>query len=173
MQIYCWDWCQTTITPLHVSVDTDRSSYALGSQSKNQNISYLVIPRPIAMKIWSYLIFNGRDQNAKLRASSLQPDRRKMLVSVLMDFILIAALCSKQWDAFTNFVPVKWYVHLSLKEISNAAVERECAMHSDEVIYKRNGSMSLKMSVNSRDYTRQAFLSKNISQKNFLTDVEL
>ena len=38
-----------------------------------------------------------------------------MIASVLLGFVLIAILCSKQWAVFTTFDPVKSSAHLSLK----------------------------------------------------------
>ena len=72
-----------------------------------------------ALKIRSCFIFNVQDLFVKLRASTLQADRRKLTASVLMSLVLIAILCLKQWVAFTTFVPVKSSAHLSLKMISN------------------------------------------------------
>ena len=57
--------------------------------------------RPVALKIWSCLKFNEQDLIVKLGASTLQADRRKMIASVLMGFVLIATLFLKPWVAFT------------------------------------------------------------------------
>ena len=46
----------------------------------------------VALKIWSCLNFNVQDLIVKLRASSLQVDRRKPFASVLMGFLLFAIL---------------------------------------------------------------------------------
>ena len=75
--------------------------------------------RLVALKIWSCLIFNVQDQIVKLRASTLEADRRRLTASVLMGFVILTILCLKQWVAFTTFVPVKSSAHLSLKKISN------------------------------------------------------
>ena len=91
--------------------------------------SHLDKTKPVALKIWSCLIFNEQDLIVKLRASTLQADRRKLIASVLMGFVLIATLCLKQWDAFNTFVPVKSCAHLSLKKISNEAVGEENSMN--------------------------------------------
>ena len=72
--------------------------------------------RPAALKIWSCPISNEQDQNVKLKASLQQADRRKLTVSVLMGFVLIATLCLKPWLAFTTSVPVKSCVLLSHEE---------------------------------------------------------
>ena len=85
--------------------------------------------RPVALKIWSCLIFNVQDLIVNMRASTLQADRRKLIASVLMCFVLIAILCLKQWVASTTFVPVKSFAHLSLKKISNLAVGKENSMN--------------------------------------------
>ena len=91
--------------------------------------SYLDKTKPLALKLWSCLIFNDQDLIVKLRASTLQADRRKLIASVVMGFVLIATLCLKQWDAFTTFVPVKSCAHLSLTKISNEAVGEENSMN--------------------------------------------
>ena len=86
--------------------------------------SHLDKTRPVVLKIWSSLIFNVQDLIVKLRASTLQADRRKLTASVLMGFDFIAILCLKQWVGFVTFVPVKSSAHLSLKKISNVAVKK-------------------------------------------------
>ena len=87
--------------------------------------SHLDKTRPVALKIWSYLIFNEQDLIVKLRASTLQADRKKLTALVLMGFVLIAILCLKQWVAFITFVTVKSSAHLSLKKISKVAVGKK------------------------------------------------
>ena len=87
--------------------------------------SHLDKTRPVALKIWSCLIFNVQDLIVKLRASTLQADKTKLTASVLMGFVLIAILCLKQWVALITFVPVKSTAHLSLKKISNVAEIKE------------------------------------------------
>ena len=84
--------------------------------------SHLDKTRPVALKIWSCLIFNVQDLIVKLRASRLQAEKRKMIASVLIGFVLIAILCLEQSVAFITFVPVKSCVHLSLKKLPNVAV---------------------------------------------------
>ena len=91
--------------------------------------SHLDKTRPIALKIWSCLIFNVQDLIVKLRASTLQADRTKLIASVLMGFVLIAILCLKQWVAFATFVPVKSCDYLSLKKMSNVAIGEENSMN--------------------------------------------
>ena len=63
--------------------------------------SHLDKTSPVALKERSSLIFNVQDVIVKLRASTLQADRRKLIASVLMGFVLIAILYLKQWVAFT------------------------------------------------------------------------
>ena len=65
--------------------------------------------RPSASKIRSCPIFNEQDRNVILKASALQAGRRELTVLELMDFVPIAIVCSEQWAAFVNFVPVKKY----------------------------------------------------------------
>ena len=57
--------------------------------------SHLDKTRPVALKTWSLVMFNVQDRIVKLRASTLQADRRKLIASVLMGFVLIAILCLK------------------------------------------------------------------------------
>ena len=68
--------------------------------------SHLDKTRPAALRIWSCPISNEQDQNVKFKAHIKQADRRKLTVSVLMGFLLIATLCLKQWFAFTTSDPV-------------------------------------------------------------------
>ena len=91
--------------------------------------SHFAKTRPVALKLWSCLIFNEQDVIVKMRASTLQADRRKLTASVLMSFVLIAILCLKQCVAFMIFVPVKSCIHLSLKKTSNVAVGNENSMN--------------------------------------------
>ena len=91
--------------------------------------SHLDETRPVVLKIWSCLIFNEQDLIAKLRASPLQANRRKVTVSELMGFVLIVIRCLRQWVTFTTFVPVKSSTHLSLKKISNVAVGKGNSMN--------------------------------------------
>ena len=91
--------------------------------------SHLDKTRPVSLKIWSCLIFNVHDLIVKLRASTLQADRRKLIASRLVGFALIATLCLKQRVAFTTFVPVRRCAHLSLKKMSNEAVGEENSMN--------------------------------------------
>ena len=122
--------------------------------------SHLDKTRPVALKKWSCLIFNVQDLIAKLRASTLQADRRKLIALVLMGFVLIAILCLKQWVAFTTFVPVKSCAHLSTKKMSNVAVGKKNSMNWGEAIYRRKFSLSLKCgNVSGGDFTRQPLTS--------------
>ena len=67
--------------------------------------------RPVALKIWPCVIFNVHYLIVRFRASTLQADRRKVIASVLMGFVLIAILCLKQWVAYIVFVHVKSCTH--------------------------------------------------------------
>ena len=130
--------------------------------------------RPVALKIWSCLIFNVQDLIVKLRASTLQADRKKFSPPVLMGFVLIAKLCLKQWVAFTTSVPVKSCILLSLKRIFNVEPRRESSMHWDDTIYKRKATRVWKCeSTNGGDCTKQPILLTNISENTFLTGVHL
>ena len=129
---------------------------------------------PVALRICSCPIFNKQDPNVKLKASKLQADRRKLIVSLLMNSVGIAALCLRQWVAFTTFVLVKRYAHPSLKKISNVAVRGKNSMHWDDTIYRRKTLINLKCRTkNGGNCTKQPILLSNISQNTFLTSVHL
>ena len=113
-QLYPYSMCQPMPTGLYTRWDIDSET---GRFTLRQNKT-----RSFKNMVTSYF---QRTRFVKLRASTLQADRRKLITSVLMGFVLIATLCLKQWDAFTTFVPVRSCAHLSLKKISNEAVRDE------------------------------------------------
>ena len=136
--------------------------------------SHLNKTRPVALKKWSSPILNVQDLIVKLRASTLQADRWKLIASVLMAFVLVAILCLKQWVAFTTFVPVKSSAHLSLKKISNMAVGKENSKNLDEAIYRRKVSLSLKCgNLSGEDFTIQPLMLTFKSERVFPTDYHL
>ena len=51
--------------------------------------------RPVVLKILSCPVFKEEDRRVKLIASTLQANRRKLTVTALMDFVLIATVFSK------------------------------------------------------------------------------
>ena len=67
----------------------------IGISNQKPVDSHLDRTRPVSLKIWSCLIFNVQDLIVKLRASTLQADRRKLVVSVLMGFVL----CNTAFEA--------------------------------------------------------------------------
>ena len=69
--------------------------------------SHLDKTRPVALKIWSYLIFNEHDLIVRLRASTLQANRTKLTASAFMGFVPIAMPYLKQWVAFIIFFSVE------------------------------------------------------------------
>ena len=93
-QLYPCFMCQPMPTGLYSRWDFDSEASRFTPRQNN----------PVALKIWSCLIFNEQDLIVKMRASTLQADRRKLIVSVLMGFVLIAILCLKPWIAFTTSV---------------------------------------------------------------------
>ena len=117
----------------------------IGIWTQKRVNSHLDKTRPVALKIWSCLIFDEQDLIVKLRAFTLQADRRKLTAWVLMRFVPIAILCLKQWVAFTTFVTVKSSAHLSLKKISNVAVGKENSMKWDEGFVQEKGFTVIKM----------------------------
>ena len=141
---------------------------SVGKSIQNPVDPYLDKTRPVALELWSCLIFNVQDL---MRASTLQADRRKLTASVLMDFVLNATLCLKQWLAFTTFLPVKSSAHLSLKKISNVAVGKENSMIWDEDVYRRKLLLSLKGGNGSDgDFARQPLMLNYVSERFSLTD---
>ena len=112
-QLYPYSMCQPMPTSLYTRWDIDSETGRFTPrQNKTRSFENLVMS-----------CFNVQDLIVKLRASTLQADRRKVITLVLMGFVLIATLCLKQWVAFITFVTVKSCAHLSLKKISNEAVE--------------------------------------------------
>ena len=101
----------------------------VGLSIKKTVDSHIDKTRSVALKIWSSLIFNEQDLIVKMRASTLQADRRKLTASVLLGFVLIAILCFKQWVTFVTFVPVKSSADLSLKKLSKVALGKENSMN--------------------------------------------
>ena len=118
-QLYPYSMCQPMPTGLYTRWDIDSET---GRFTPQQN-------KTCSFENMSCLIFNVQDLIAKLRASTLQADRRKLFASLLMGFVLIAKLCLKHWVAFTTFVPVKSCAHLSLKKLSNVAAGEENSMN--------------------------------------------
>ena len=57
------------------------------------------------LRTWSCLTTKKADQNAELRASTHLEIKRKLTVSMLMDFAITAKQCLKQYDAITFFFP--------------------------------------------------------------------
>ena len=115
-QLYPYSMCQPMPTGLYTRWDIDSETSRF-------------TPRQNKTRSFESLFFNVQDLLVKLRASTLQVDRRKLIASVLMGFVLIAILCLKQWVAFITFVPVKSCAHLSLKKISNVVVREENSMN--------------------------------------------
>ena len=146
----------------------------IGIWTQKRVDSHLDKTGPVALKIWSCFIFNEQDLIVKLRASTVQADRRKMTSLALMGFVPIPILCLKQWVVFITFVPVKSSTHLSVKKISNVAVGKENSVNWDEAIYRRKVSLSLKCeNVSGGDFTRQPLMLNYISETISPTDDHL
>ena len=96
-QLYPYSMCQPMPTGLYARWDLDSETSRF---TPRQNKT-----RSFENKVMSF--FNVRDLIVNLTASTLQADRKKMIASVLMGFVLIATLYLKQWVAFTTSVPVK------------------------------------------------------------------
>ena len=87
--------------------------------------SHLDKIRTVALKIWSCLFFNVQDLILKLRASTLQADRRELIDSLVMGFVLITILCVKPWVASIIFVLVKSCANLTEEVIKRGSRKRE------------------------------------------------
>ena len=58
-------------------------------------------------KIWFFLIFNKFVRNVGLKAMLQLVDKRRLIDSVLMDFVTIVTLSLKQWVVISISVQVK------------------------------------------------------------------
>ena len=79
----------------------------VGISIHRQILLHLDKTRPVALKMWSFPIFNEQDQTAESRASLQQAHRKKLAASLLMAYFLLATLRLKPWVAFITFVSVK------------------------------------------------------------------
>ena len=79
MQIYGWNSCQNISTRCVNPCPVVFTRVGISIQIPVD--SHLDKTRPVALIIWSCLIFNEQDLIVKLRASTLQADRRKMTAS--------------------------------------------------------------------------------------------
>ena len=130
---------------LTLCVNRYRPDFVLvGISIEKPEYSHLVKTRPVALKNCSIFFFNEQDQIAKLKASVHQSKRRKLTITVLITLVHSATLCSKQWVASINFVPIKKYDHVSLKKISNAVVKREKLLKLEETKNRKKVSQSLR-----------------------------
>ena len=109
--------------------------------------SHLDRTRPIVLKIWSCSLSNEQDQIAKPRTTKQQSDRRKITASVLMVFVLIATLFSKQWNAFATFIPVKNFVCFSLRAIIKVIVKKRARWIETKIQMRKKLHCFLKMEV--------------------------
>ena len=156
-----------------MSTYVDRSLYALVTQFRNWQIHIWTKQDP---QLWKYghVLFSTnktRFWNRKL-SHNKQSKENRLLQSWRLFFT--ATLCFKLWVASTTFVPVKKCVHLSLRRVSNVAVNRKSSMRWDDTIYKKKASRLLKFgSANGGDCTKQPTLLNNISENTFLTGVHL
>ena len=150
--------CQPMPTGLCTRWDIDSETGRLTPlQNKTRSFENMVM---------SY--FQRTRPHCKIESLTLQADRRKLIASVLMGFVLISILRLKQWVAFITFVPVKSCAHLSLKEVSNVAVGAENLMNWDEAIYRRKVSLLLKCgNVRGGDFTRQPLMLNYIYERIF------
>ena len=93
-QQYPYSMCQPMPSGRYTRWDIDSETSGF-SHRKNMICSFESI-------VMSF--FNVQDLIVKLRAFTLQADKRKLTASVLMGFVLIAILYLKQWVASITFV---------------------------------------------------------------------
>ena len=160
----CATMCQPMPTGLYTRWDFDsETSGFTPRQNKTLRFENMVM---------SY--FQRTNMIVKLRASTLQAGRRKLIASVLRGFVLIVMLCLKHWVALTTFAPVKSCTHISPKRISNVAVGEQNSTIWDEAIYRRKVSLSLKCgNVGGGDFTRQPTMLHYKSERVSVTDDHL
>ena len=155
--------CQPMNSGLHTCWDFDSETIRF---TPPQN-------RPVALNLWSIHFSNEEDLIAKLRTSTLQSDRRKMIITVLIGFVCIAILCLKQWVAFTLFVFTKSSTQLSLNKVANVATGKDNSMNWEEAIYRRKLSLSLKCgNVSAGDFKRQPLTYRKNWKKKLLTSLQ-
>ena len=111
----------------------------LGISIQKRVDSHLDKARPASLIKWSCPISNEQDQNVTLKVTLRQADKRKLTVSMLMGFVLIATLYLKPWVAFTTSVSVRSCVPLTLERIFNAVARRETSMHGDDNYIQEKG----------------------------------
>ena len=164
-QLYHYSMCQRMLTGLYTRCDLnphkDRFTPTL---NKTRNFENMVM---------SY--FQRRRPQSKMKETIKQADRRKLTASMLLGFVLIAALCLKPWVVLTTFFLVKKRGHPSLKSLSNVVVKKERLINwDDDTVYKKKASRSIECGCSkNRDCRRQALVSKNMSQKTFFTGIHL
>ena len=161
-QLYTYSMCQPMPTDLYTRWDFD-SETSRFTPRQNKTISF-------ENMVLSY--FQRTRPECKIESFFTTGRQKKLTVSVLIGFVLIATLCLKPWVAFTTSVPVKSCVLLSLKRKFNVVEKRESLIHWDDIIYKRKASRLLKRgSANGGVCTKQPILLNNISENIFLTGV--
>ena len=141
----------------------------VGISIQRKVVSHLDKTTPEALTLGLFLTLNEQGQIAITRASLQQTQRKKLTASVLMVFVHIAALCSKQGAASTTFVSFKRFNHLSLKRIFILVVKRQSSINWADTVYEKKASLSLYCgSVNGGDCTRQATLFKKRIREIFI-----
>ena len=130
MQIYCWDVGFDAIQLYPYSVTHPMPTSLFRRWDLNTEMGRITHPRNQTINFKNRVcpIFNEPVQNVKLKTSTVQANKRQLTVSQLMDFVIIANLCSKQWALRITFVQLKMYVHLSLMEILNAVARKESSI---------------------------------------------
>ena len=163
-QLYHYSMGQPMLTGLYTRWDIDSQILRfIPRQNKTHSSENMVISH-----------FQRLRSDIKMRACTIQADRRQLTASLLVGIDLIAKLCLKQGVAFTTFVPVKSCLHLSLKKLTNVAVAIETSMNWEQAIYRRKYSLSLKRGiVSSGDFTGQPLIINYLSENASLTDDRL
>ena len=118
-QLYPYSMCQPMQTGLYTRWDLDsETSRLIPRQNRTSSFENMVM---------SY--FQRTRPECEIESFLQQADRRKLIASVWMGFVLIAQLCLKPWIAFTASALVKRCLLLSLKRIFNVVAKRRSSMH--------------------------------------------
>ena len=76
-----------------------------GTMTLNLKNSWLGRTKHALSKIWSFLIFNKLLGNVRLKAMVQLVDKRRLIASVLMEFLTIVTLSLKHWVVIVHYCP--------------------------------------------------------------------
>ena len=96
-----------------------------GNYIRNLSISSCVRTRPGVSKTWSCHTFIGSDHSVRMKVSTPQTHRKKLLHTVLMAFVDTATLCLNLRDAIINIARVEKLVLPSQRKKFREAFKRD------------------------------------------------